>query len=339
MFFIFERKSVEKKDLVNISQTMVIRAQDDNQTEHDTIKKPRHEIRVGIFVTSLHDLDFKKRKYSMTAWVWGTYNPKDLPDDYSFSNHIEIVNAREWNLSSIEHFIINNPDGSQRSMAKFRATFNQNWDIRYFPFDKQTLKVVIESVELDSSRVKFVPDFKNSLISDDFDLSGWRISPIQLAEQDYEYPTTFGDPRGVKGVYPRVILDIPIKREGWRILFTSFLGFFASYIIVSMLIAFDDKLFSNRIGLIMSALFATVGNKYTVDSIFPPQANFTFSDLIQVATFTIIAIGLLNIIAIIKLIKLGKDKLAHKLDYSVSMVIIPTYPIIILMGLYFALVA
>jgi len=298
---------------------------------------------VGVFVTSIYDLDFTGEKYSAVFWVWATYDPEIFGDvvegEYVFFDRIEIVNAQEKNLSPTEQYVIDNPDGSQYAIAKFSATLNQNWEVRHFPFDRQMLRIKIESVGIDCSTIHFVPDLENSLVSSDFSLSGWKISPIQLEGLAYEYPSTFGDPNGAKGVYPRMLVSVPLEREGARIFVTAFLGFFVAYIIIAMLVILDKEMLSDRLSLIMTALFAAIGNKYTIDFFFPTQVHFSLSDLIQVATFAIVAVGLINTVIIIRLVKLGRDELARKLDRWVFMVVTPAYPMIVLAGVYAALIA
>jgi hypothetical protein len=312
-----------------------------SHTAHDQQDSSPYEIPVGVFVTSMHDLDFTDERYSAVFWVWATYDPKKLSEvvgsEYVFFDHIEIVNALEKDLNPTEQFVVNNPDGSQYAIAKFSAVLNQSWDVRYFPFDKQILKIAIESVGVTCSTIRFVPDLKNSLVSDDFSLSGWNVSPIELEGLDYEYPSTFGDPSGSKGVYPRLIANIPIQRDGGRIFVTAFLGFFVAYIVIAMLVVLDKEMLSDRLSLIMTALFAAIGNKYTIDLFFPTQVHFSLSDLIQVATFVIVAVGLISTLSIIKLIKRGHDELAFRLDRWVFMIITPAYPMIILAGIYIAL--
>ena len=291
------------------------------------------KITVGIFVSSLYDLNFVDQKYSISGWIWAIYDPKELPEDYAFSNAIEIVNAQQWNKNANEHFIKNYSNGLRRSMTKFTATINQNWNMTHFPFDKQTLKISIESVGLDSTMVEFIPDYKNSMIRDNFNLNNWRLNSLQMKSKNYEYPTTFGELNGLKGVYPRILIHIPIERKGVRIFWTAFLGFFVSYIIIPMIIIFDDNQLSNRIGLIMSSLFASVGNKYTLD-LLPTQSKFMLTDLIQVSTFAIIATGLLSTIVVIILIRIGKKKLAFKIDVLVALLIIILYPLTIYWGIF-----
>lgn len=309
----------------------------------EVIKTPL-EIPVGIFVTSIYGLNFAGERYSVVFWAWATYHPQQIKTvtgghDYVFLDHIEIVNAQERKLSPTEQYIVNHPDGSQYVIGKFAATLNQNWDVSHFPFDKQTLKIVIESVELDSNILKFVPDVKNSLVSNDFSLNGWRIAPIQLKNFIYQYPSTFGIEDSTKGMFSRLVVEIPIERNGLRLFLTIFLGFFISYVIIITLVMLDKEMLSNKISLIMTALFATVGNKHIIDNYFPTQTTFSLSDLIQIATFIIVAMGLINTVIVIRLIKNGKETFAGRLDYLTFILIAPTYPTVIAIGVYLALTA
>ncbi len=304
--------------------------------EVEYISENRIEIPVGIYITSLYALDIPEKKFTVSAWIWSTYDPKLLPEDYKFYNKIEITNARSWSIIENENFTIENADGTRHSMTKFTAEINQNWNVKYFPFDKQDVTINIESIELDSKQIKFVPDRENSLLSDDLELSGWNVSPIQMRSFDYKYPTTFGIQSGAKGIYPRMSFVIPIERNGDRIFWTYFLGFFVSYIIICILYFFNGEMIESRVGLIMTALFACVGNKYTIDLLLPSNDVFTLSDLIQVASFFIVGVGLLSSVMIVYLMKKGIEALAYKIDLLITWAVTIGYPVVILYGVLMA---
>ena len=292
----------------------------------------RIKIPIGVYVTSLYNLDIPNKSFTIKAWIWSTYDPKKMPNSFKFYNKIEFTNARDWHIIESENFTIDNLDGTRHTMTKFTANINQDWDIRHFPFDQQTMMLKIESIELDSYAIQYVPDMKNSLISDDLVLSGWDISPIQIRSFDYKYPTTFGLQNGTRGIYPRMTVTIPITRDGTRIFWTYFLGFFVAYVIISILPFFNRTMIDSRVGLIMSALFACVGNKYTIDLLLPSNAVFTLSDLIQVATFIIVGLGLLSSVMIVLLSKKGKQELAYRIDTCMNIGIIFGYPMVIYIG-------
>lgn len=296
----------------------------------------RIKIPVGIYITSLYDLDIPAKKFTVSAWIWSTYDPALLPEDYKFYNKIEITNARTWSIIENENFSINNSDGTVHTMTKFTAEINQDWDVKYFPFDKQDMTIHIESIELDSKQIEFVPDTVNSMVGDELTLSGWSILPIEIRAFDYKYPTTFGIQSGAQGIYPRMSFVVPVERNGTRIFWTYFLGFFVSYIIICILYFFTGELIESRVGLIMTALFACVGNKYTVDLLLPSNDVFTLSDLIQVASFIIVGIGLLSSVLIVVLVKKGAQALAQRIDFFITWGVTLGYPAAILIGVLMA---
>jgi len=304
--------------------------------EVDFHSEGRIEIPVGVYVTSLYDLDIPKKKFTIKAWIWSTFDPNEMPEDYKFYNKIELTNARDWSIIETENFEIINPDGTLHTMTKFTAEINQDWNTRYFPFDKQDMVINIESIELDSHYITYVPDMKNSLVGDDLNLPGWSIKPISIRSFDYKYPTTFGLKDGAKGVYPRMTILIPIERDGSRIFWTYFLGFFVSYVIISILYFFNKTKVDSRVGLIMSALFACVGNKYSLDLLLPSNNVFSLSDLIQVATFLIVGIGLLSSVMIVLMARQGAHELAYKIDFIITFFIIFGYPMVICCGVFLA---
>lgn len=296
----------------------------------------RIKIPVGIYITSLYDLDIPAKKFTVSAWIWSTYDPALLPEDYKFYNKIEITNARTWSIIENENFSINNSDGTVHTMTKFTAEINQDWNVKYFPFDKQDMTIHIESIELDSKQIEFVPDTVNSMVGDELTLSGWNILPIEIRAFDYKYPTTFGIQSGAQGIYPRMSFVVPVERNGTRIFWTYFLGFFVSYIIICILYFFTGELIESRVGLIMTALFACVGNKYTVDLLLPSNDVFTLSDLIQVASFIIVGIGLLSSVLIVVLVKKGAQALAQRIDFFITWGVTLGYPAAILIGVLMA---
>ena len=310
---------------------LVARAEEVEYANDNRIKIP-----VGIYITSLYDLDIPEKKFTVSAWIWSTYDPTVLPEDYKFYNKIEITNARTWSIIENENFSIKNSDGTVHTMTKFTAEINQDWDVKYFPFDRQAITIHIESIELDSKQIEFVPDTTNSMVGDELTLSGWDILPIEIRAFDYKYPTTFGIQSGAQGIYPRMSFVVPIERDGTRIFWTYFLGFFVSYIIICILYFFTGELIESRIGLIMTALFACVGNKYTVDLLLPSNDVFTLSDLIQVASFIIVGIGLLSSVLIVVLLKKGAEALAQRIDFFITWGVTLGYPAAILIGVLMA---
>ncbi len=297
------------------------------------------EIPVGIFITSIYGIDFRTEQYTVTFWLWATYPTEAMNEiaggEYIPFNAIEIVNAQNKTISPTDRYVIPNPEnGTTYAIAKYTATIIQHWDVRNFPFDRQNLRLMIESVGIQSNTIHFVPDVENSLVSEELKISGWTIDNLQMEALDYEYRSTFGDPSGQIGEYPRIVVEIPIRRIGSRLFINSFLGFFISFVIVSLIYFLDVN---SRIGLIMTAIFAAVGNKYTIDTYFPNQSAFSLSDLIQICSFGMIAIAIVTTIISMRLAKAEKHDQAKRVDRLAQSVFVPAYIIIVAIGTFLAI--
>ena len=44
----------------------------------------------GIYITSIHDIDFKEKEYTTNLWIWLKYKNKD----FDFYNNLEIPQAK-----------------------------------------------------------------------------------------------------------------------------------------------------------------------------------------------------------------------------------------------------
>jgi hypothetical protein len=72
------------KSLLLLSLVLVgfssLRAQD---ASPDTVK-------VGVYIVSIHDINFKDKEYSINFWIWLKYKNKD----FDFYNNLEMPQAK-----------------------------------------------------------------------------------------------------------------------------------------------------------------------------------------------------------------------------------------------------
>src|ERR1700712_4955403 len=47
-------------------------------------------VKVGIYVTSIHDIDFKQKEYTVTFWLWLKYKNKA----FDFNQNLEVPQAK-----------------------------------------------------------------------------------------------------------------------------------------------------------------------------------------------------------------------------------------------------
>src|SRR5690348_15291609 len=135
---------MKKATLLSIFISLLFFSSFAQNTKPDTVK-------VGVYVTSIHDIDFKQKEYAIQLWLWLKYKNKAL----DFEKNLEIPMAKtvERSFSTID-----TSDNEVYMQMKLQCVMKDSWRIGNFPFDRQTLRFSIENSQFDSSALVFVPD-------------------------------------------------------------------------------------------------------------------------------------------------------------------------------------
>jgi hypothetical protein len=112
-------------------------------------------VKAGIYIISLHDINFRDKEYTMRFWLWFLH---DNPN-FEFKTQLDIPNAKEI---SIQETIPDVLDGKTWEILKMKCTMKQNWSVLDFPFDKQVITMHVENALFDNRSLVFVPDVEGS---------------------------------------------------------------------------------------------------------------------------------------------------------------------------------
>lgn len=237
-------------------------------------------VTVGSYVISVHDINFRDKEYTMRFWLWFLY---DNPD-FDFSTQLDIPNAKSIDSPEI---IIDSIDNKAWAIMKMKATMKESWNVRDFPFDKQHLKVQIENALFDINNLVFKPDVKGSTYDKTEALDGWDITNFKVSAKLNDYETGFGDPRPNRDYqnFSAFHIELDIERNAWGLFLKIFIGMYIAFLISIISFTIQVQELEPRFGLPVGGLFATVGNKYIIDSILPETSSFTLVDTLHTITF------------------------------------------------------
>ena len=91
-------------------------------------------VQAGIYITSIHDIDFKEKEYTTNLWIWLKYKNKD----FDFYNNLEIPQAKTVTKSFVT---IDSSNGRIYLLMKLQCVMKDSWRIGNFPFDRQNLRL------------------------------------------------------------------------------------------------------------------------------------------------------------------------------------------------------
>lgn len=282
--------------------------------------------KIGIYIFSMYNLDFPGNKVNLDFYVWYNY----LNDSLNLTQTFELVNSTQFSKigESQQKF-----DSINYSTFRCNSIVKKEWNVTDFPFDKQTVEIIIEDIESDNSKLVFMADSAASMIDKDVKLEGWEIKDFGIKVIDHVYETNYGDPSipaGEFAAYSRVVVYFSLERDGGGLFFKLFVGLFIS-VLISMLTFFVNPTdLDPRFGLSVGAIFAAIASQYVISSTLPQNQRLTLVDILHDISFVYIFISILVSTLSLRLMKKGNERASAKLDNSAFIFLAASYVILVL---------
>ena len=256
---------------------------------------------IGFYLSAIRDVDWEQRLFYADVYWWIRYRVPETDAEKEVIEAIEFVNSDPANCFQrvLERKVVATNRGNE-AYVNYRtvAFFHFDPDFHKYPFDSQTLPIVVEHETLAAENFVFVDDTE-SYSAARSDSTRWGLAPdVALPEftivssdrkvSTHEYETHFGDPTLIKGVgardasftCSRMTLAIRVRRV------------FAPYVVKIMvplviclllpyLVFFIDAVnLDVAAGLTVTSLLACVAIQLTVVPGLPDVGYVVTSDLL-----------------------------------------------------------
>jgi hypothetical protein len=284
-------------------------------------------VKVGIYITSIHDIDFKQKEYALNLWLWLKYRNKD----FDFLQNLEVPQAKtvEKSFSTID------TSGDEIYVQmKLQCVMKDTWRISNFPFDRQTLRFAIENSQFDSRSLVYVADTVGQHFDPRFTLRGWSVDSCIVSTGIKIYETGFGDETLAKPhtEYSTFRTRLSIKRDASGLFWKMFLGMYIAFLIAYVCFYIHADGMDSRFGLTVGSLFAVIGNKYIIDSSLPESTSFTLVDTLHGLTLFFIFATVTATAYSLLLVKKNKAQKAQRFDMIAAQVLLVIY---VILNIYF----
>jgi hypothetical protein len=267
-------------------------------------------VHIGVYVTDLRNFDYSKNSFDTIFYAWWNSENKNYRPD----KIVEIINS--YSYIGKDNFQTSYGKKIYTTSVRYYATVRYDWNMKYFPFDRQILEVYLEDGLSDINSIKFIPNIKNSQISKELDIGGWELQNFSLEESPHTYETNFGNDQVEQAIFSRVTLRFDLKRLGSRDFINYFIGFFMAVFLMGLAYFIDPTNTNQKFSLALSAIFAAMTNKYILDRLLPISSYFTLSDSIQLSSFLFIIIGSTVFTVESILVHQNKISLCQRINYT-----------------------
>lgn len=275
------------------------------------------DIKVAVYVIGIDNYNPSTGMYNMDFWIDFTCKNKCPIEDF------ELINGRTTN---VEEIII-----PEENLTYYRidATLTDKVELHRFPFDSQTIKIIIEHRKKDAMQLRLIPDLLRSGIDTRVYFPGWRIDGWTAYNTDHFY-----DP--YDQTFSTYVFEVDLTRYKDAALLFFLPIFFIVFIILFTFLLGINKL-ELRLGIVSSALIAAIMYQLAIASKLPPAVGYLiFADKVMLLTYFILLVSFILNIYMLRLVQVKKVKSAQKwYDCTKRSMIIITIALYILLFVLF----
>lgn len=231
---------------------------------------------MGFYLSDLYDLDTTKRTFGADVYTWsrcpGERNALMTAD---FLNALTQERLLDWHEQ--------NPVG-RWSTVKFEGVYRQAFDVRNYPFDRHTLRILLEEGVDDTDTLQYVADTARSRMRAALTLQGWTVTGFRVSAWPAVYDTAFGDPDlsvNASSRYAHLEMAVDVRRSDvWTFLQLSFPIFVATALALLTFLMHDEnnRYLTPRLSLLAGVLFALVLNMRAATETVGPTNGLSLLD-------------------------------------------------------------
>lgn len=286
------------------------------------------KVEVGIYVLDISRLDVKQETFEADFYIWFKWTgPGFSPSGIEFMNG-EITHKTEPTAEIT--------GGKNYSIMRVKGAFRTRFMLSNYPFDVQTLRIVIEHKDLTEKELQFVPAFSGEedassrTLEKGMIISDWKVSRAWGEVREHKYNTDFGYFKEVdKADYSQYLFNVTIKRSIFPYLLKFSLPLFILVIMSFLVFFINAKEFEAQCGICVTAILSCIALHLAQGDSLPQVGYLVAADKFFILSYILIFFTLVETVICNNYAKKGFLDKAANLD-NISIIL---FPAVFLVGL------
>lgn len=245
------------------------------------------KVEIGLYILDIAHLDLKESEFFADFYIWFK-----APITASWTpQNIEFMNGTVENATPFVHQV--NPSGKNHWTQRVKARFRGHFRLNSYPFDSQSLPMIIEDSEADSSTLEFALDPDSSKdfsawVDPELRVPDWERSGSSCVIDTHEYKTDFGLGNNAVSRYSRLTFTFNLK----RLFIPHLIKFILPLIIIAgmayMVFFINASEFETQCGICVTALLSAVALHIAQADALPAVGYLVMSDRIFILFYVVI---------------------------------------------------
>jgi hypothetical protein len=245
------------------------------------------EITIGLHIVNIASIDEVSEQFAMDAYLFGRWRDPRLaytpsgPDDqernYAFGQiwipQLEIINAATPRIR-YDTSIRVAPDGTVNYAERCKVGVSSKFELRRFPFDRQSLVIIIHPFLVDGPHIAFKLGDHSAWTASEFEsyssLAQWRVAAI---EPRITVAPTYG---GL--TVPEARFAISVQRRSsfylWKVFLPLLLMVFLSWAVFWI----EASDLSNQVQIAVTTILTVIAFAFAISATMPRLPYLTYID-------------------------------------------------------------
>lgn len=254
------------------------------------------QVSVGVYVADIQEVDLKSHSYRLDLYLW--FRWKDPAIDPSKSaEFINMFDPADHVRTSLYDEPQKMPDGTYYAIIRDQGKFSSKFSLQRYPFDRQSLPIIVEDNVHEASHLVYVPDDTPVALNPHIALPGFDIGKATLAIDAFNYPTNFGDLRASsRPHYSRATFLIPVERPWLATGMKIFLPVLLILLCTALALNIHPAYIEGRLGVVITALLTLVALQLTSASSLPEVDYMMMTDRVYLLSYLFIIATLAQVV-------------------------------------------
>jgi hypothetical protein len=298
-----------------------------NEAPEEGPEEAPTDVFVGVHIVAIRSLDVRAQSFFADFYLWVRFATKDAERAAEVDAKLEAINGAFESKEEVDRKQI----GEQTYVCyRITGTFFFTAKLESYPFDTQSLDLVLENSNLAVDALKFVDDthsYKRGHTPSDM----WGLQPsLRIPEfnilgvtrtvSEAPYPTDFGDPtiEDTGATSSRFTISVKIERIYMSYVFKIVIPLLVILAMAYLVFWLPAKNIDSAAGIIITALLSCMAFNVAVTDNMPEVGYLVLSDKFFMASYVLLLITLAETILTYVIDDRGNAELALRIDRIAS---------------------
>jgi hypothetical protein len=278
----------------------------------------RIKVEVAVAIANLAEVDEAREQFRVSGFIFASWNDPRLVftprpgeqtrfyrEDEIWTPGFQLLNAIELAPGQVTTRVL--PNGRVRYAERFAATLSTKFYLRRFPFDSQSLDVVVSPFASGTVRIDLKADKSlTQLLPGRFlEPAEWNLTDITAFEQT----TSIGDTFQFEQVEVRLLAH---RRPAFYV-WTMLLPLAVMLIVAWSVLWIAPSNFAQQLGIVTPTFLSVIAFSYAMSFTLPRVPYLTFLNAFFLSIYLFVAISVLETVAIYTIGGAGSKSVATRL--------------------------